>query len=40
MRKFFVAALVAVSLLLAPAALAADDPTCNLPVRPHWCETP
>jgi len=37
LRKLFVAVVVSISLLPAPAAAAADALTCNLPVQPHWC---
>lgn len=37
MKKILITLVVVLSLLLAPAAMAAEDPTCNLPVKPSWC---
>jgi hypothetical protein len=36
-KKLLVAVVVSVLMLIAPTAIAAEDPTCNLPLRPHWC---
>ncbi len=37
MKRLFVTMLVALSLGIAPAATAAEDSTCTLPIKPHWC---
>lgn len=37
MKRSLAALIVALSVLLAPAALAAEDPTCTLPLKPSWC---
>lgn len=37
MRKVLIAFVVVLSLPFAPAAMAVEDPTCNLPVKPSWC---
>lgn len=38
MRKSLIAVVIALSVLVAPAAIAAEDSTCTLPVKPSWCE--
>lgn len=37
MRSLFATLTIALSLLVVSPAAAAADPTCNLPVQPHWC---
>lgn len=37
MRRSIVAVVIALSSLVTPGAMAAEDPTCNLPVKPSWC---
>lgn len=38
MRKLVISVVLVLSVLVAPAATAADDATCTLPIRPPWCE--
>lgn len=37
MRRLFAAITIVLSLLVVPPVAAAEDPTCGLPVQPHWC---
>ena len=37
MRKLVISLLVALSVLVMPAAAADEDPTCSAPIRPPWC---
>lgn len=37
MRKLMISVLLVLSVMAAPAATAAEDPTCTLPIRPPWC---